>query len=236
MPFRFRKFEISDNRSTMKVGTDAVLLGAWTDVTNARNALDIGTGCGIIAVMLAQRSPTLQIEGIDIDGDSVEQARENAAATPWHSRLRFIKGPVQGFSPPPGGPYDLIVSNPPFFTRSLKSVSDRKNRTRHDLSLGHGTLIGSTVKLLAAGGILSVILPVEAGDNFISGARKKGLNLSRLCRVYPRKGKRSRRIMLELVKDVTIEEPEITFLEIMDEKGEYTEQYRKLTNEFYLFI
>lgn len=220
----------------MKVGTDAVLLGAWTNISQSQYALDIGTGCGIIAIMLAQRSPTLQIEGIDIDNDSVEQARENAAATPWHNRLRFIQGPLQMFSPHPGEPYSLIISNPPFFTRSLKSISDRKNRTRHDVSLDHDVLIRNSYRLLKEGGRLSVILPSEAGDIFIEKCSNTGLNLERLCRVYPRTGKQGRRVLIEFGKHTKVNEPGFNALEIMNRSGDYTEEYIKLTRDFYLFI
>lgn len=236
MPFRFKEFEIHDDRSTMKVGTDAVLLGAWAGLEGAVNALDVGTGCGIIAIMLAQRSGNLQIDGIDTDPDSILQARENAAATPWHSRLRFIQGPVQDFSPPPDQPYDLIISNPPFFTRSLKSISDRKNRTRHDVSLDHDVLIRNSYRLLKEGGRLSVILPSEAGDIFIEKCSNTGLNLERLCRVYPRTGKQGRRVLIEFGKHTKVNEPAFNALEIMDRSGNYTEEYIKFTRDFYLFI
>lgn len=236
MPFRFKQFEIADDRSTLKVGTDAVLLGSWANIGNASNALDIGTGSGIIAIMLAQRSANLKIDGIDIDHDSVLQARENAAATPWNSRLRFIHGPVQEFSPPPDEPYDLIISNPPFFTRSLKSISDRKNRARHDVSLDHDVLIKNSYRLLKQGGRLSVILPSEAGDIFIEKCSNTGLNLERLCRVYPRTGKQGRRVLIEFSKDIKIIEPAFNAIEIMDDSGGYTEDYINLTRDFYLFI
>ena len=145
--FRFKRFTVHQDRCAMKVGTDGVLLGAWTPLRPTdRRLLDIGTGTGLIALMLAQRAPEAEVTGIDID--DVSQARENAAASPWGGRLHFVQTPVQTFAP--AGRFDRIVSNPPFFDATLPSPDAGRTTARHTVTLTFSELCDAVLRLLAS--------------------------------------------------------------------------------------
>ena len=149
----------------MKVGTDGVLLGAWAAVRpQDRRMLDIGTGTGLIALMLAQRAPEAHVTGVDID--DVGQARENAAASPWSGRVAFAQCPVQEFETPE--PFDLIVSNPPFFVDSLTCPDRGRTAARHAVHLPFGDLRDAVLRLLAPGGRFAVILPTAEAERFLA--------------------------------------------------------------------
>lgn len=159
----------------MKVGTDGVLLGAWTRVQPSdRRILDIGTGTGLIALMLAQRIAGGQITGVDVD--DVSQARENAAASPWADRVVFEQYPVQKFAP--AERFDLIVSNPPFFVDSLTCPDQGRTAARHAVLLSYDDLCDAVIRLMAPGGRFAVILPTLETAHFIA------LATDRLCLTY----------------------------------------------------
>ena len=156
----------------MKVGTDGVLLGAWAAVRpQDRRMLDIGTGTGLIALMLAQRAPEAHVTGVDID--DVGQARENAAASPWSGRVAFAQCPVQEFETPE--PFDLIVSNPPFFVDSLTCPDRGRTAARHAVHLPFGDLRDAVLRLLAPGGRFAVILPTAEAERFLAVCAGKDL-------------------------------------------------------------
>ena len=191
--FRFKRFTIRQDRCPMKVGTDGVLLGAWTGLrTTDRRMLDIGTGTGLIALMLAQRAPGARITGIDID--DVSQARENAAASPWGDRLHFEQTPVQTFRP--AERYDLIVSNPPFYVDSLTCPDAGRTAARHTVHLSYEELVDSVVRLLAPGGRFAVVLPTPESEHFrhLASAR---LLLTHLTRVRTTPRRSVRRVLME---------------------------------------
>lgn len=191
--FRFKRFTIRQDRCPMKVGTDGVLLGAWTGLrTTDRRMLDIGTGTGLIALMLAQRAPEARITGIDID--DVSQARENAAASPWGDRLYFEQTPVQTFRP--AERYDLIVSNPPFYVDSLTCPDAGRTAARHTVHLSYEELVDSVVRLLAPGGRFAVVLPTPESEHFrhLASAR---LLLTHLTRVRTTPRRSVRRVLME---------------------------------------
>lgn len=191
--FRFKRFTIRQDRCPMKVGTDGVLLGAWTGLrTTDRRMLDIGTGTGLIALMLAQRAPGARITGIDID--DVSQARENAAASPWGDRLYFEQTPVQTFRP--AERYDLIVSNPPFYVDSLTCPDAGRTAARHTVHLSYEELVDSVVRLLAPGGRFAVVLPTPESEHFrhLASAR---LLLTHLTRVRTTPRRSVRRVLME---------------------------------------
>lgn len=191
--FRFKRFTIRQDRCPMKVGTDGVLLGAWTGLrTTDRRMLDIGTGTGLIALMLAQRAPGARITGIDID--DVSQARENAAASPWDDRLHFEQTPVQTFRP--AERYDLIVSNPPFYVDSLTCPDAGRTAARHTVHLSYEELVDSVVRLLAPGGRFAVVLPTPESEHFrhLASAR---LLLTHLTRVRTTPRRSVRRVLME---------------------------------------
>lgn len=214
----------------MKVGTDGVLLGAWAAVRPAdRTALDIGTGTGLIALMLAQRGSALQVTGIDID--DVSQARENADASPWGGRVHFERVPVQTFSPP--SRFDLILSNPPFYVDSLTSPDAGRTRARHAASLPFEELRDAVVRLLADDGRFSLILPAEESGRFRQLAAG---------RLFPQRVTEVQTVPTAPVKRLLVEYALVPCDSVRCDRlvigtgrhEEYTAEYRALTKDFYL--
>lgn len=217
----------------MKVGTDGVLLGAWADVAEARQVLDIGTGTGVIAIMLGQRAGKAQIHAVEIDSVSCGQAQENMEATPWADRLHVHAYSIQDFVRTTDLRFDLIVSNPPFFTGG--TFSDRPDRTqvRHTVKLPHGDLLSAVRTLLAPGGRFAVILPLIEGLRFRELAETYHLHCIRMTEVHPKADKPVERLLMEFSN-----EPEPCRKEkliIWEEDGkEWTGPYQALTGDFYL--
>ncbi len=254
MSFRFKQFYVHDEQCAMKVGTDGVLLGAWAatfpPLWGERGGLilDIGTGSGLIALMLAQRFPQANILGIDIEENAVHQANANFAASPWSSRLHAIKKALQELNPiEPLCPqsrsaalepsnlltFQLIISNPPFFQNSLKNPDAARSTARHTDTLSYDDLLHHSARLLADNGILSLILPIEAEPTIILLAEQYGLYPSRLCRVRGNARKPYKRLLIEFQKTPadTIHEETLT---LEDAPNQRSEAYRSLTHDFYL--
>jgi tRNA1Val (adenine37-N6)-methyltransferase len=229
--FRFKQFTINDDRSAMKVGTDGVLLGSWADVDGDSSILDVGTGTGIIAIMAAQRSAEAQIVALDINGDAVAEARDNADASPWGRRIVTQCVDVAEYEAT--GKFDHIISNPPFFTESLQSPDRARSAARHASSLPFETLVSVAESLLCENGKLSVILPVESGAMFRSVAFER-LWLSRLTEVVSCQGDDPKRVMMEFRRSARPIMPRCDRMPIHDVGGAYSQQYRELTSEFYL--
>ncbi len=180
----------------MKVGTDAVLLGAWAEVTGAKKILDIGTGCGVIALMLAQRTDdVVRIDAIEIGKEDFVQAQENISNSHWQNKISVFHNSVQEFDPTHR--YDLIVSNPPYFINSLLPPAQHRMRSRHTRSLTFEELLVHSVRMLKPSGKLAVILPFREGNNFKSLAAKNGLHVSKQLAVYSKKEKPQMRWLLE---------------------------------------
>jgi tRNA1Val (adenine37-N6)-methyltransferase len=223
----------------MKVGTDAVLLGAWVDISNTNRILDIGTGCGIIALMLAQRTnESVCIEGIDLDEQSLAEANENLQRTRWRNRVLFHRQSLQNFNPT--NKYDLIVSNPPYFINSQLPPVMHRAKARHTHSLSYEELIAHSQKLLTTDGRLAVILPFEEGKIFCLLAENLGLYLNRQLAFYSRKEKPQERWLFEfsLLKSGRFNEAtsKSDKLVLHGEGETWTEEYKKLTRDFYLKI
>lgn len=231
-PFRFKQFSIIDTNCAMKVSTDAVLLGAWTEIRNSEHILDIGTGSGIIALMLAQRS-IAQVEAIDIHLPSCEDAEMNFKNCPWNERLHLCNLSFSDFLKASKTKYDLIVSNPPYYNRSLKSPSDKVNLSRHTISLSHEELLMGIKKLLQPDGIFCIILPFSEFQNFKQLATFEGLYSLHECVVFPNTSKPANRMLIEfgLFRPSEIRRSEIT---IRNSVGDYNESYKELTKDFYL--
>ena len=230
--FYFKQFKVEDGRSTMKVGTDAVLLGAVAKAENAGKILEIGTGCGVISLILAQRCQA-RIDAIDIDKESVSQAAENVQNSPWKDRINIIHCSLQNFTQQPGNKYDLVISNPPFFSRSLKSPSKKRNISRHDDSLSFDELIEGSLELMTLDAGLWIILPVNESREFMKKALKSGLFAHYILKIATKKGSTYRRIILQLKKSNSEEviEQEIS---IKNNDDSFTRDYVKLTHEFYI--
>ena len=225
--FRFKQFAVRQDRCPMKVGTDGVLLGAWAEVRPGdRRMLDVGTGTGLIALMLAQRSAAW-ITAVDIDVECATQAAENFAASPWADRLDAVSVAVQRYDPVEK--FDLIVSNPPYYVDSLLSPDEGRNTARHAAGLPFGELAAAVVRLLSPGGRLP---PVEM-QRFRSAAlgRLYPVRWTEVCST-PRRG--VRRILAEFcTTPVPAPEPARLIIELGGPDS-YTEDYRRLTGDFYL--
>jgi len=230
MAFQFKQFSVEDDRSTMKVGTDAVLLGAWTNIKNAKNMLEIGTGSGIISLMLAQRSEA-RIEAIDIDKSSIDQAIENFKISPWNERLKATYYSLKNFIKDNKNKYDLIVSNPPFFIDSLKSPDKNKTRSKHTDELSYSDLIQGLLYFLSPQGRSCLILPHTESKSFINLARIENLHLNKQLLIKPKKNKIANRILMEFSFIKTaIEENEIY---LREEDNSFSADYKKLCEDYY---
>lgn len=216
----------------MKVGTDGVLLGAWAGVRPSdRRMLDIGTGTGLIALMLAQRAPDASVTGVDID--DVAQARENADASPWAGRVFFERCPVQEFRAPE--PFDLIVSNPPFFVDSLTCPDEGRTAARHAVHLPFDELRDAVLRLMAPAGRFAVVLPTAEAERFLAVCAGR-LALMRRTDVRTTPRHPAKRALLEFsCAGAADAAPEISELTVGTGEHEcYTPEYRALTRDFYL--
>lgn len=217
----------------MKVGTDAVLLGAWLSVEGVTRVLDVGTGTGILALMVAQRTNQalipVSIEAIELDPDAAGQAGENAANSPWADRVRVVAADATSWS---AQPYDLIVSNPPYFRESLKAPLAGRNLARHDDTLSWEELVALTDRLLTPSGRFALILPVEAEGVFEALCWERGLFLRRQCAVSTREGFPAKRLLLEFSR----EHGSVAYdaLSIQTSHHQLTAAFAGLTAEFYL--
>ncbi len=229
--FRFKQFSVGHDRCSMKVGTDAVLLGSWANINNAKRILDIGTGCGVIALMLAQRTTEeVTIDAVEIEQEDARQATENVSQSPWAKKVSVHQKAIQEFHSK--RQYDLIVSNPPFFIDSLLPPSRQRAHARHTKRLSYEELILHSIRLLNPNGKLAVIFPVEEGNRFKSIANKKGLHVIRQLAFHSRKDKPQERWLMEF----SFEEQHVKseLLTLYNSNHEWSDGYRKLTSEFYL--
>jgi len=227
--FRFKHFEVSHELCAMKVGTDGVLLGAWTDVENTQTILDAGTGSGLIALMLAQRCKAV-INAVEIDKDGYTQSCINFSNSPWSERLNAFNQDFRDFKSEIK--YDLIVSNPPFFRNSLKADGYKRNIARHDDNLSWEQLIAKSFSLLNENGRLAVIIPSEGYDDFHAICISTGFNLKNKCNIYTKETKPAKRIMLEYSKINVIANH--ANLILADNNNKRSEAYSALTYDFYL--
>jgi len=216
----------------MKVGIDGVLLGVWAPVENVSRVLDIGTGTGLIALMIAQRSPAL-IDAIDIDADAVGQATENSMNSPWESRIHTQHISLQDLAETTEERYDLIVSNPPYFNNSTKAPAENRTTARHTDSLTHEELIGNAMRLLKPTGRICIILPVNEGLRCVDFALTKGLSCSRLVKVYPKPNADVKRLLLEF--SLTQKQRDDSELVIeSDIRHQYSTEFTGLAKDYYL--
>lgn len=232
-PFHFRRFSMMHHRSTMKVGTDAVMLGAWAEVEKAGHILDAGTGSGILALMAAQRNLLSTIHAIDVDAESVKEAAVNFGRSPWSNRLCARQADLRSYTPELKLSYDLILSNPPFFENHIKTSDARRNLARHTDSLSFADLLGACSRLLSAKGRASMVLPWEAGRQIIQFAPSYGLWPSRILNIIPVEGREPNRMNLELNKLPGASLCESNFV-IRNTSMQFTHEYRELLKDFYL--
>lgn len=227
--FHFKRFDVFHDRCAMKVGTDGVLLGAWVNLNDETRILDAGTGSGLIALMLAQRSRA-EIVAIEIDRSGFEQASENVARSPWAERIKVIHEDLMVYKS--SEKFDLIVSNPPFFRKSLKAPIKVRTLARHDESLTWDHLVEKAASILNPFGRLAVIIPSEGFSFFESICIQNKLYLKRKCEVSTKPGKQPKRLLLEFCHEsLPIGYSCIT---LGNSDNSRTSAYSDLTSDFYL--
>ncbi len=229
--FVFKQFKILQDKCAMKVGTDAVLLGSWVNTSNAKTILDIGTGTGIIALMLAQKSDAT-IDAIDIDKNAFVQASENIAGCKWKERIQIHHISLQQYSTD-SPKYDLIVSNPPYFVDSSKASEESRTNARHTDQLPFSDLLNGVLNLLNPTGSFYVILPTKESLVFRDMAEEQNLFLTKLTRVITLADRPEKRLLMQF--EFTKKALEENFITIeKDERHSYTDEYKELTKDYYL--
>ena len=229
--FRFKQFVIHQGKSAFKVGTDGVLLGASANITGCKRILDIGSGTGLIAIMLAQRSDA-EVVAIEPDHDSFIQANENVRLCKWRNRIKVENTDLQNFFPG-SMKFDLIVTNPPYFSDSLKNPDPRKSSARHNDSLTSDEILKGVTKLMEDEGRFQLIMPYVEGNLFIAEASEYNLYCNSTLKIKPLPTSEVRRLIMTFSRGRSL--PSERFLTI--EKGprhEFTEEYVNLTKDFYL--
>ena len=229
--FSFKQFTIYQNNSAFKVGTDGVLLGAAADVTGIKKILDIGSGTGLIAIMLAQRC-NAEIAAIEPDRDSFIQTRNNVRLCKWRNRISVEQTDLQNYFPDTEK-FDFIVTNPPFFTGSLKNPDPRKSAARHNDTLSSDAILEGVIRLMEDEGRFELILPYVEGNIFIAEAQKYGLFCNNILKIRPLPTAEIRRLILSFSR----ERLKVTEKFLTIEHGgrhEFTEEYINLTKDFYL--
>jgi len=232
-PFHFKQFTVHQDRCAMKIGTDGVLLGAWVPIKSYINSvLDIGAGTGVIALMIAQRCEAEVIDAIEIDEHAYEQAVENFEASDWGDRLFCYHASFQEFFQEIDDTYDLLISNPPFYTDSYKTDDSKRDMARFEDALPFEHLFIGASRLLSDQGNFAIILPYKEEENAIEMAKKVGLHLQKMTRVKGTPVSEIKRTMLLFGFDqleCTIDE-----LVIENKRHQYTSTYIELTRAFYL--
>ncbi len=234
--FRFKQFAMTDVHCGMRINTDGVLLGAWASVAPEalRSVLDVGSGCGVIALMLAQRAQVARVVAVECDPGAAADACANFASSPWPERIRLVDKGFEHYKPESDERFDLMVSNPPFFIESLKSPDATRAAARHEGTLSFEVLAGRAGSILAPTGRLAVIMPSDADARTLATAAT--------CRIYPRRHclVRTRPDMAPVrslwefsLEDGSCEE---TSLCIRDDNGDFSTQYKSFTHDFHIFM
>jgi len=232
--FQFKKFTVQQDRCAMKIGTDGVLLGAWSPIPeNCYSVLDIGTGTGIIALMIAQRSNAEQIDALEIDENAYEQATENFENSPWDDRLFCFHAGLDELIDEPEDEYDLIISNPPFYTENYKTEDEQRDLARFSDAMPFEMLIEAADLLLSENGIFSVIIPFKEEAHFLALSKEFELYPIKITRVKGTPTSEIKRSLLAFQRD-EISDVEINELVMETERHVYTEEYIALTRDFYL--
>jgi len=235
-PFQFKEFTVRQDKTAMKVGTDAVLLGAWVSVGNFPNTiLDIGSGTGVISLMMAQRFDAMTIDAVEVDENAYEQTVANFEKSDWGDRLYCYNATFQEFADEIAEEeeaYDVVVSNPPFYTDDFETDDASRNKARFASSLPFSTLIFGVSKILSENGVFAVVIPFKEEEHFINLAKERSLFLNKVCRVRGNPSSEIKRSLLsfsfqqkELIEEVLV--IEIT-------RHQYTQEYINLTKDFYL--
>ena len=235
-PFQFKEFSVNQDKTAMKIGTDAVLLGAWADITRQPDSiLDIGSGTGVISLMLAQRTNAMTIDAVEIDEHAYEQTVENFEQSDWGDRLFCYNASFQEFAKEmteDEETYELIISNPPFYTDSFETNDDARNKARFTSALSFEDLLNGVANILAKKSDFVTIIPFKEEADFIALAKQNNLFLNRVCHVRGTPESDIKRSLLSFSFEETKLLKEMLTIEIA--RHEYTEAYKELTKDFYL--
>ena len=231
-PFFFKKFGMFHHRSTMRVGTDAVLFARWVGVSSSDRVLDVGTGSGIIPLILAQREAG-RVDAIELDFDSCEEARQNFEISVWSDKLAVFNEDVRFFADNAKEKYDLIVSNPPFYSSDVKPIREKKVMARHVSTLSYQDLLVSARKMLKDDGRLAVVLPYYESRLFIKDAEKQGFYLQKEFLISPIEGKEPNRVNLQFGINNQQCDDRVLFT-IRNKDYLYTAEYKEFLKDFYL--
>ena len=245
--FRFKRFTVNHGRSSMKVGVDAILLACWADVSPAKTILDVGTGCGVLALICAQRSVDALIKGIDIDKDSVEEAESNFVSSPWADRLTAELCDFDSIYDKEcnKGHFDLVISNPPFFDSVIDRIETSRMRARHQDSLSPFSLILHSREILAENGLLAMVIPYTRGEEIMECAASAGYSVRRVASVKGRAELEPKRMLLEFIwnqvpghagqlDSVNYDKFNVEEIVIEEQINSPTEQFKNLCKDFYL--
>ena len=233
--FTFKQFFVAHDRCAMKVGTDGILLGAWAPIAQVKHVLDIGTGSGLLALMLAQRTAnSAQLDAVELDEEAATQARDNVAASNWPGRIAVYQAPIQQWQPQPPRRYELIVSNPPFFAEGVPCAPSQREQARYTTSLDHTTLLTCAADLITEEGFFCVVLPVDIGNAFVERAKAMGWHLRLRTDVAETEMRPPHRVLLAFSPSAG--ECFSDRLVVRGPEQQYSEGFTALTRDFYLFM
>ncbi|MBI0520447.1 tRNA1(Val) (adenine(37)-N6)-methyltransferase [Pectobacterium parmentieri] len=233
--FTFKQFFVAHDRCAMKVGTDGILLGAWAPVSSTSRILDIGSGSGLLALMLAQRSePHVRVDAVELDSAASQQAKENMAASPWADRVTVYAEDIVDFAAMRSTDYSLIVSNPPYFPPGIACGSAEREQARYTTSLTHEALLHCAHQLLMSEGLFCVVLPVQVAEHFIPLAQQHNWYVRQQLCVSEQEGRSAHRVLLTLSRQEKV--CVHASLAIRDAAKRYSSDFQQLTKDFYLFM
>lgn len=231
-PFFFKKFGLFHHRSTMKIGTDAILLARWTEVSDNDDVIDIGTGCGLIPLMLAQKG-IKSADAVEIDNDSYEEAAQNFSNSAWNSRLSAIHDDIKHYAEICEKKYDLVVSNPPFYFGDNIPEKAKKGLARHTNTLSYNDLLSSVKKIMKPEGRFSLVLPAIESKTFLKDAENQGFYLEKELLIVPIEGKEPNRINMQLVVNQVDSIKTETFV-LRHPDHSFTKEYKDFLKDYYL--
>lgn len=231
-PFHFKQFSLLHYRSTMKVGTDAVLLGIWTELSGVKDVLDVGTGCGILPLLLTARKASVWVDAVELDEASAREASENFRLSPFAGRLQIFHADINYFVPDAGKKYDLVISNPPFFVNDQRPEKISRLMARHSDTLSYEQLAKAGKRLLKPQGRFAVVLPYHESRLFLKVAAETGLQLYKQMLIFPMPCKEPNRVNLLLGTSAAV--PETEKFIIRNEDGSFTLQYLDMVKNYYL--
>lgn len=231
--FKFKQFSIKQDQTAMKVGTDGVLIGAWTNAKNPNYILDIGSGTGLVSLMLAQKYPLSKIHAVEIEKYASLEANDNFKDSKWSKNLTIFNEDFLDFAEKTKIKYDLIVSNPPFFENSLKGKEKNRQIARHNNLLPFDNLAKKIKKLISEKGKFCVIIPFENHIEFIHKFEKELIICNQITYIKHNTNKPIKRVIIEFSKKITFVKKNELYIKVKDD---YSSKYKNLTKDYYLFF